>query len=239
MDTLVTTAWLSKHLDDPDLVVLDCSVCTEFKEDGGFRNSSGRSDYHRGHIPLAGFADLTSDLSDTDSPIEFAVPTPERFCAAMGDLGVGDGSRVVLYDSGIGWAARVWWMLRWVGFDRAAVLDGGFGAWTSQGLPLSTESVARPAKRLTPAPRPALIADHDEVLAAIDDDAVSLIDTLPEDHYCGGRPSTIGLATYLPRRTSPSSRCSTNRASTGRRTNCRLCSTATAPRARSPIAAEG
>ena len=82
---------------------------------------SGRADYDGGHILSAGFADLTGDLCDTNSPIEFAVPTPEQFCLAMGKLGVGDDSHVVLYDGYLsGWATRVWWMLRWVGFDRAS-----------------------------------------------------------------------------------------------------------------------
>jgi thiosulfate/3-mercaptopyruvate sulfurtransferase len=187
MDTLVTTDWLRQHLDEPDLVVLDCTVRTEFDDDGGFlRNVSGRADYNRGHIPSAGFADLTGNLCDANSPIEFALPTPEQFCSAMGELGVGHDSRVVLYDGFMSaWAARVWWMLRWVGFDRAALLDGGLKVWSAEGRPLSTESAIRPVKRLTPAPRPGLIADRHEVLAAIDDSAVSLIDTLPEAFYRG------------------------------------------------------
>jgi thiosulfate/3-mercaptopyruvate sulfurtransferase len=186
METLVTADWLSQHLDDPDLVVLDCTVRTEELDGGGFRNVSGRADYDRGHIPTAGFADLTRDLCDTNSPVEFALPTAEKFCSAMGELGVGDDSRVVLYDGNLtGWAARVWWMLRWAGFDRAALLDGGLKVWTAEGRPLNTEPATRPVKRLTPAPRPELIADRDEVLAAIDDGAVSLIDTLPEAFYRG------------------------------------------------------
>jgi thiosulfate/3-mercaptopyruvate sulfurtransferase len=186
MDTLVTTEWLSQHLDDPDLVVLDCTVVTIPHEDGGFHNVSGRPDYDVGHIPNAGFADLKGDLSDTTSPIEFAVPTPEQFCSAMGALGVGDDSRVVLYDTNYtAWAARVWWMLRWVGFDRAAILDGGLGAWAAEGRPLSLEPVTRPVQHLTPKPRPELIADRDEVLASLDHDAVCLIDTLPEEFYRG------------------------------------------------------
>jgi thiosulfate/3-mercaptopyruvate sulfurtransferase len=186
MDTLVSTDWLSQHLDDSDLVVLDCTVCTRPEEGGGFHNVSGRPDYGLGHIPSAGFADLTGDLADSNSPIEFAVPTPEQFCSAMGALGVGDDSRVVLYDANYSaWAARVWWMLRWVGFDRAALLDGGLTAWTAEGRPLSTEPVTRPAKQLTPAPRPELIADRDEVLAGIDDEAVCLIDTMPPEFYRG------------------------------------------------------
>jgi thiosulfate/3-mercaptopyruvate sulfurtransferase len=186
MDTLVTTEWLSQHLDDPDLVLLDCTVCTIPEDDGGFHNVSGRPDYDLGHIPNAGFADLKGDLSDNTSPIEFALPTPEQFCAAMGALGVGDDSRAVLYDTNYtAWAARVWWMLRWVGFDRAAILDGGLGAWAAEGRPLSIKTVNRPAKQLTPATRPELIAERDEVLASLDDDAVCLIDTLPEEFYRG------------------------------------------------------
>ncbi|UCB54995.1 MAG: sulfurtransferase [Thiotrichales bacterium] len=186
MDTLITTEWLSLHLDDPDLVVLDCSVSTLSDEEHGLRNVSGRADYDKGHIPTAGFADLKGDLCDINSPIEFAVPTPERFCSAMGALGVGDDSRVVLYDSSYSfWAARVWWMLRWVGFDHAALLDGGLKAWTEEGRPLSTEPAIRSVKNLTPAPRPELIADRNEVLAGIDDAEVCLIDTMPEEFYRG------------------------------------------------------
>jgi len=186
MDTLVGTKWLSRHLDDPDLVVLDCSVDTVSEPDGGFHNVSGRPGYERGHIPNAGFADLKGDLSDRGSSIEFAVPTPEQFCAAMGALGVGDDSRVVLYDRQYtAWAARVWWMLRWVGFDRASLLDGGMAAWTGEGRAVSTGPVIRPAQKLTPAPRPELIADRDEVFAGIGDKAVHLIDTLPPELYRG------------------------------------------------------
>ena len=186
MDTLVTTEWLSRHLDDQDLVVLDCTVCTIPEDDGSYRNVSGLADYNKGHIPGAGFADLKGDLVDGSSTIEFAVPTPEQFCSAMGALGVGDDSRVVLYDANYSaWAARVWWMLRWVGFDRAALLDGGLKVWTAESRPLSTEPATRAARHLTPAPRPQLIADRDEVLASIDDGAVSLIDTMPEEYYSG------------------------------------------------------
>jgi thiosulfate/3-mercaptopyruvate sulfurtransferase len=186
MDTLISTEWLSRHLDDPDLVLLDCTVTTIPHDDGGFHNVSARPEYELGHIPNAGFADLKGNLCDTSNPIEFSLPSPEQFCNAMGALGVGDGSRVVLYDTNYtAWAARVWWMLRWVGFDRAAILDGGLGAWAAEGRPLSLESVNRPVRQLTPSPRPELIADHDEVLACINDDSVYLIDTLPEESYKG------------------------------------------------------
>lgn len=198
-DTLVTTEWLSQHLDDPDLVVLDCTVSVKQGEDG-LVIESGRAGYESGHIPTAGFADLMGNLADADSPFQYTVPSAEQFAAAMGALGVGDDTRVVLYDASMSaWAARVWWMLRWVGFDRAAILDGGLGAWTAEGRPLSTDPAIHPTRTLTPAPRPELIADRDEVMAAIDDAGVTLIDAMPEAHYRGemamyARPGHIPTA---------------------------------------------
>jgi thiosulfate/3-mercaptopyruvate sulfurtransferase len=94
-------------------------------------------------------------------------------------------------------------MLRWVGFDRAALLDGGLEAWTAEGRLVSTELPDRPAKTLTPAPRPELIADRDEVMAAIEDDSVVIVDVLPEAHYRGemgfyARPGHIRSAINIP-----------------------------------------
>lgn len=204
MDSLVTAEWLAAHLDDPDLVVIDCTVLVQPDGSGGFSTLSGRDAYEEGHIPTAGFADLMGDLSDTESPLGFAVPSPEQFAAAMQALGVSDDSRVVLYDDGrTAWAARVWWMLRWIGFDEAALLDGGLAAWTAEGYPLSTEPVARPAGTLTIALRPELIADQEEVLAAVGNDAVQIMDAMPAAHFRGemvmyARPGHIPTATNVP-----------------------------------------
>lgn len=204
MDSLVSTEWLSQHLGDPDLVILDCSVYQESDEGGGFHNVSGRSKYEEGHIPTAGFADLKGELSDLSAPIEFAVPTPEQFCDAMGKRGVGDNSRVVLYDAMYSaWAARVWWMLRWVGFDNAALLDGGLQAWIHDGRPLDPGVVEREPQQLSCHPRPELITNAEEVLSAVEDEAVQLIDTLPEEFYRGeqaiyARPGHIPSAINLP-----------------------------------------
>jgi len=84
MGTLVTTKWLSQHLNDPDLVVLDCTVRVEMDEVSGFRSVSGLSDYEGGHIPSAGFADLMNNLSDGNSPFQFAVQTIPVWCCTMG-----------------------------------------------------------------------------------------------------------------------------------------------------------
>jgi thiosulfate/3-mercaptopyruvate sulfurtransferase len=204
MDTLVSVEWLSEHLGDPGLVVLDCTVVVEFDEQGAIRMVNGRDNYEAGHVPTAGFADLMGELSDTDSPLEFTVPAPEQFAASMRALGVSDDSRVVLYDANRSvWAARVWWMLRWIGFDRAAVLDGGLGAWTAAGHPLSTEPNHPATGTLTLDLRPGLIADRDEVLASLAQDDVLLVDAMSGAHYRGemamyARPGHIAGARNMP-----------------------------------------
>lgn len=204
MGTLVTAEWLNQHLDDPDLVVLDCRVKVELTDEGSFRSISGLPGYETGHIPSAGFADLITDLSDTTSPFQFTLPSADQFAAAMGALGVGDNTRVVLYDDfNSAWAARVWWMLRWIGFDRVALLDGGLGAWTAAGYPLSTDPANRAEQKLTANTRPELIAYRDEVYAAITDENVHIIDAMPVSHYRGEMvlydwPGHIPTATNTP-----------------------------------------
>lgn len=185
MDSLVTAQWLNEHINDPDLVILDTTVIVEMDEKG-FRNLSGKDNFNKAHIPTAGFADLMGELSDMDSPYTQTIPTPQQFAEAMGKLGVGDDSKVVLYSTTFpSWPARVWWMLRWIGFDNVAVLDGGLGAWQMAGLPLSNESADRPAKKLTINLRPEMVADRDEVFAAIEKTDVTLVDALPDAHYIG------------------------------------------------------
>lgn len=204
MDSLVSAAWLREHLDDPDLVVIDATVLIEPDGSGNLLSLNGRESFEAGHIPGAVFADFMGEISDMDSELEFAVPSPEQFAAAMGALGVGDDSRVVIYDrNSMSWAARVWWMLRWVGFDNAALLDGGLVAWKAEGGEVSTEPVTPTARSLTINLRPELIADQEDVRAAIDDDTVNLIDSMPEQHYRGewamyARPGHITSASNVP-----------------------------------------
>lgn len=204
VEPLVTTDWLADHLDDPDLVVLDCTVLYHIGENGEPVTVSGREAYTKAHIPGAAFADLKGALADSDSPLGYALPAPEDFAAAMSELGVGDDSRVVLYDAtGSMWAARVWWMLRWIGFDNVSLLDGGQGAWEAAGHAMSSDAVRPEPRELTVNLRPELIADKEDVRAAIDDPDVNLVDALPEPQYTGertayARPGHIASATNVP-----------------------------------------
>lgn len=198
MQDLVSPQWLEDELGAPDLVVLDCTVFLRPSASGGFESESGRASWQAGHIPTSGFADLDGDLADRSSPHRYAVPAPGDFAAAMGRLGVGDGCRVVLYDDNrMMWAARVWWMLRWAGFDDAALLDGGMHAWRAEGRPLTTAEPTHQARRLTVDVRPGLIADKAEVMAAVGDEATCLVDALPSAMY-RGEVNAYGRAGHIP-----------------------------------------
>lgn len=185
IDALVSAQWLQNHLDDTDLVILDTTVIVQMDDSGGFSQISGREQYLVGHIPTAGFADLKGNLS-AESDIDYVMPTPEQFQKAMSELGVGDDSRVVLYSANNHvWATRLWWMLKWSGFDNVAVLDGGLEAWKAAGFALTSEIPNRAKQSFTLNVRPELIASQSEVLSGIKNNQVDLIDAMPAAHYSG------------------------------------------------------
>jgi thiosulfate/3-mercaptopyruvate sulfurtransferase len=198
---LVETDWLATHLGDPDLRVLDCTVDRRMGPDGVLRVASGRSIWEAGHIPTSAYADFVNDLTDRDNPLPSMLPPAEQFAEAMSRYGVGDGTRVVLYDGSREswphmWSARVWWMLKVFGFDNAAILNGGWHKWTLEGRPVSTEPSPYPPATFTPRYRPELIAEKQEVLASIGSDATSLVNTLPRDVHAGAS-STFERAGHI------------------------------------------
>jgi thiosulfate/3-mercaptopyruvate sulfurtransferase len=185
---LIETDWLAAHLADPELRILDCTqYLPGYTENVAVTTVSGRANHEEGHIPGAAYVDLLADLTDRDRQGIYApMPRPEQFAAVMERIGVGEGTRVVLYDDFLGmYAARVWWMLRVFGFDRAAVLNGGWAKWTSEGRPVSTEPAAYPPTTFVPRPRPELIASKEDVLAAIGNLGVCIINALLEPEYTG------------------------------------------------------
>ncbi|MCU0976423.1 MAG: sulfurtransferase [Steroidobacteraceae bacterium] len=127
--TLIQPADLMGHLDDPRYLVVDCRFDLADP-------SAGERAWRAGHIPGAAYLHLDRDLS---GPVSAAtgrhpLPDPASFAATLGRLGVTPATQVVAYDAGPGFfAARLWWMLRWVGHDAAALLDGGLAAWTAAG----------------------------------------------------------------------------------------------------------
>jgi thiosulfate/3-mercaptopyruvate sulfurtransferase len=206
---LVETDWLAEHLDDPHLRVIDCTMyLPDYFEKVEITTASGRANYEQAHIPGAAHVDLLAELTDhAKSGFYAAMPPAEQFSSVMSRIGVGDGTRVVLYDDFLGmFATRVWWMLRAFGFDNAAILNGGWLKWRDEGRPISTDPATYPPSTFVAVPRPELIADRDDVLAAIGDDSTCLLNALLEQEYTGdpafphhyGRPGHIPTSVNVP-----------------------------------------
>jgi thiosulfate/3-mercaptopyruvate sulfurtransferase len=169
---------------------------------------SGRENYAKGHIPGAAYVDLLGELTDpTQKGMYAPMPSAKQFATVMSRIGVGEGTRAVLYDDFLGpYATRIWWMLRAFGFDNAAVLNGGLRKWKSEGRPLSTKAAAYPPATFIPRPRPELNASKEDVLAAIADKGVCLVNALLEPEYTGdpmfphhyGRPGHIPRSVNVP-----------------------------------------
>jgi thiosulfate/3-mercaptopyruvate sulfurtransferase len=183
---LVTTDWLAAQLDVPTLRVLDCSVVMRTSDDGGYAFVGGADEWAAGHIPGSAFVDVLVELADSTQSLPMMMPSDSAFAELMGGLGVGEGTSVVLYDrSNHAWAARVWWMLKAFGFDAAAVLDGGWNKWIAESRPITTQPTHRPRARFVARPRPELIATKHEVLAALDDEKITLVNALSPDEHSG------------------------------------------------------
>ena len=140
---LIDAATLHAHLDDPNWVVVDCRFSLADTE-------AGRRAYGESHLPGARYAHLDEDLSGPITPTtgRHPLPDPARLARKLGAWGIGDGTQVIAYDDmgGMLAAARLWWLLRWLGHGAAAVLDGGFAAWRQAGLPLTAQlPAARPS----------------------------------------------------------------------------------------------
>ena len=205
-EAIVSTEWLAANLGDPTLRIFDCTTYLLYETGTGrpYRIESGRADYDAGHIPGAGFLDLQGELSDRTSRFNFTMPTPDDLAARLAACGIGDGTRVVLYSRKTPqWATRVWWMMRAIGFDNAAILDGGIDAWMAEGRAISTTETRYAPATLHAKPRPGLFVGRDEMLAAIGDAGACSINALAPDLHSGanpryGRPGRIPGSVNLP-----------------------------------------
>jgi len=194
---LVETEWLEEHIDDPNIRILECTTFVRASEDG-YRMESGLEEWKKGHIPGSVFADLSTDLSDQASLVQFMIPSTDAFAQAMSRLGVQDGTFVVLYDSFINiWAARLWWMMRSFGFESAAILNGGWKKWKREKRPVSTDDAEYSKGDHTAHPQGGLIATKEDVLKAINDPDTILIDALTRQEYAG-ELAVYGRAGHIP-----------------------------------------
>ena len=143
---LVETDWLAQHLDDTNVVVLDCTTHLIPDPKITYEVKPGREDFEQAHIAGAQFVDMLRDVSDTSQKLRFMRQSPDDFAAAMRRFGVNNSTRVITYSSAnVWWATRLWWLLYEFGYDNAAVLNGGWQKWHREGRPVE----AGPAK-----PRP-------------------------------------------------------------------------------------
>lgn len=193
--TIIDPASLAGHLDDPGWVVFD--VRFDLADP-----AAGRRDYELGHIPGALFADVNTNLAAPPGEGRGRHPLPDAESLArwLGDCGVGPDSQVVAYDASTGtWAARLWWLLRYLGHDDVAVLDGGLARWRAEGLPVETGTpVPRPATSFVGVPRPEMVASADDVLEAVRRRDRIIVDSRAPDRFRGENETIDPVAGRIP-----------------------------------------
>jgi thiosulfate/3-mercaptopyruvate sulfurtransferase len=187
--SLIETEELARELHAPDLVILDASW--HMPAEG--RNA--RAEYLAEHIPGALFFDI-DEIADTKSHLPHMLPPPEKFSSRMRSMGIGDGSRIVVYDSaGLFSAARVWWTFRVMGVQDISVLNGGLPKWKREGHPLeSGEPTARTARHFTVRRNADLVRDLSDMKSLIKDRTAEIVDARAAERFAGKAPeSRAGL----------------------------------------------
>jgi thiosulfate/3-mercaptopyruvate sulfurtransferase len=190
---LISTDELAGRLSDPDWLVADCRF-----ELGA--PDAGREAWRAGHIPGAVHVDLERDLSAPVTPASgrHPLPSPDAFAKTLGRLGVSNATKVVCYDGGPGaFAARLWWMLRWLGHDTVAVLDGGFAAWTAEGRPVDARHAVRAPVRFEARLRPAMVLDAAGVATALAR-GETLVDVRGAERFAGIVEPLDAVAGHVP-----------------------------------------
>ena len=153
LPALVSTAWLTAHLSDPDLRVVDATwYLPHLKRDA-------RTEHRQAHVPGAVYFDI-DEVKDTRNPLPHMLPAADEFARAVGALGIGSGDRVVIYGGRYGIAsARAWWTFRVFGHEAVAVLDGGLPKWRADGRPLQAGEDTPTPRQYTTSHRPELVRD--------------------------------------------------------------------------------
>ena len=193
--TLVPTRDLSPHVGDPDWAVVDCRYQLA---DLTF----GRGAYAASHIAGAVFADILDDLSGPVVPGKTGrhpLPDVGTLARKLSAWGVDGAVQVVAYDDrGGAMAARLWWLLRWLGHERVVVLDGGWPAWLEAGLPVRSGREARTRRRFVPAVRPELVADAEAVDRVRQDPRWRLLDARAAGRFRGENETIDSVAGRIP-----------------------------------------
>jgi thiosulfate/3-mercaptopyruvate sulfurtransferase len=179
---IVSAAWLAANLGAPDLAIIDASWYLPTM------NRDGATEYARGHIPGATFFDIDA-VADHSTSLPHMLPSPDVFAAVVGAMGVGDDTRVVVYDgAGLFSAPRLWWMFRVFGHDAVAVLDGGLPAWVAAGGTVGSDVAAPRPKTFTPRFRGGMVAGIDEIRGILDGKTAQVFDARPAARFFGEAP---------------------------------------------------
>ena len=192
---LISTEELARRMGAPGLRIFDCTTHLKPGPDGRYIAESGRANYDKGHLPGAAFLDLQADLSDKRSKLRFTLPPLEELTKAFAAKGVGHGTFIVLYSHASPvWATRIWWMLRSIGFDDAAILDGGLDKWKAEDRPLSTEAATHSPATLSLRARPELFVDKEKIKGAIGALGTLTLNALSHDQHKGAGGVVYGRA---------------------------------------------
>ena len=192
---LIAATDLGSRLEESDWCILDCRFTLNDTE-------RGRRDYHLSHIPNALYAHLDDDLSGPVIAGETGrhpLPSPETFAATLGQWGIDPGVSVVIYDdrdSSI--AARLWWMLSWVGHRRVFVLDGGWAAWTAMGGPVTDAPGRRQPRIYRVHPNSSMLADCPEVVKIQPESGWLLVDSRTGERFRGEWEPVDPVAGHIP-----------------------------------------
>ncbi len=192
--TLISPEQLAEHLDDPEWVTMDCRF--DLADPG-----AGRASYHSAHIPGAVYLHLDEDLAakPTSSSGRHPLPEPQALAKRLGAAGVGPSTQVVVYDDSSGAiAARAWWLLKWLGHDRVAVLDGGLRAWLEAGFPADDRPVSPQRRRFEPNTRPHMWVDTEAVRQRLDDERSVLLDARATPRFLGETEPLDKVAGHIP-----------------------------------------
>ncbi len=179
---LVSTDWLAKHLNDPDLRIIDVRWYLFDKD------KTGHSEYMSGHIPGAVFMDLDRDLAAPrgEGPGRHPLPKPEIFVQAASRAGIGPGTYVVAYDDrGAASAARLWWLLRYYGHERVSLLDGGITKWIEEKRPLESRVPSVQPAHFEPQPHPDMVVNANDVDKLRRDANALVLDVRVPERYEG------------------------------------------------------
>ena len=193
--TLISATELAQNLGTPNWVVVDCRFALGDTE-------QGRRDYQQSHIAGAVYAHLDEDLSGPIVPGQTSrhpLPKVETFAQAVSNWGIDTNTQVVAYDAGGGAiAARLWWMLRWLGHEAVAVLDGGWANWTRSDYPARSGLETNPSKTFITQPRHELVFGADAVDKIRTDSAYRLIDARSADRFRGENETLDPVAGHIP-----------------------------------------